>query len=205
MATLLSDSILDEKLKLPAFDPEKNYIEELKKGEYLEKDGDKLPRLKGLQRLAHQNRGGVVAVNSDIKNTPARDNPIASVTVQYAFKDGTVFTGSADATTKAHKEPYSLHLVAVAESKAEARALRRAFNISTVAAEEIGSAPVAGNDDGPIEDVQIQGIRKVGKRKGLETDGLILNAIKSDAGDLTELTAQEGRDAMKALNKMRKK
>ena len=187
------------------FDPTKNYIDDLKPGEYLEKDGDKLPRLKGLQRLAHQNRGGVMAVHSDIRHTPARDNPIASVTVQYAFNDGTLFSGSADATTKAHKEPYSLHLVAVAESKAEARALRRAFNISVVAAEEIGSAPVAGNADGPIEDVQIQGIRRVGKRKGLDTDNLILNAIKSNSSSLTDLTAQDGRDAMKALNKLRKK
>ena len=93
----------------------------------------------------------------------------------------------------------------ITSPKAEARALRRAFNISNVAAEEIGNAPVAGNADGPIEDVQIQGIRKVGKRKGLDTDSLILNTIKSNAGGLNELTAQEGREAMKVLNRIKKK
>jgi hypothetical protein len=201
----MTTALANKAIELPAFDPTKDYIQDLERGEYLEKEGDKLPRLRGLQRLAHQNRGGVRYVGSRIINTPARDNPIASVTVEYGFHDGSTFCGSADATTKAHKEPYSLHLVAVAESKAEARALRRAFNISVVAAEEIGSAPIAGNADGPIEDVQIQGIRKVGSRKGLETDGLILNAIKSDASSLNLLTQQEGREAMKALNKLRKK
>jgi len=187
------------------FDVSKNYIEDLTRDECLDKDGDKLPRLKGLQRLAHTNRGGVKRMTSDIKHTPARDNPIAAVTVQYEFKDGTIFSGSADATTKAHKQPYNLHLVAVAESKAEARALRRAFNIRTVSAEEIGSAPIAGNDNGPIEDTQVSGIMLIGKRKGL-TEPDILKLIKrTDVGSLTDLTAEEGRTAMKAINRLRKK
>jgi len=186
------------------FDVKKNYIEGLNKDEVLEKEGDRLPRLRGLQRLAHENRGGVRTVSSRVMTTPARDNPIACVTVAYMFWDGTTFTGSADATMKAHKAPYNLHLVAVAESKAEARALRRAFNISVVSAEEIGSASVAGNDNGPIGDVQVLGIKKVGERKGLSEDE-ILKLIKSSADSLEKLTAQEGRDAMKAINKYKPK
>ena len=185
------------------FDPKKDYLKELNRDEVLEKEGKTFPRLCGLQRLAHTNRGGVKSVFSNIENTPARENPIAAVTVGYLFNDETMFYGSADATTKAHKEPYSLHLVAVAESKAEARALRRAFNISAVAAEEIGSAPIAGRDDGEIEDTQVSGIKMVGKRKGLNEQE-ILDLIKSDAGSLNELTAAEGRKAMKALNKLKK-
>ena len=153
--------------------------------------------------MAHNNRGGVRCVSSHIANTPARENPIAAVTVTYSFADGCTFSGSADATTKAHKEPYSLHLVAVAESKAEARALRRAFNISQVSADEIGSAPIAGRDDGDIEDTQVQGITVIGKRKGLNEQE-ILDLIKTDKGSLAELTATEGRQAMKALNKVKK-
>lgn len=186
------------------FDPSKDYLSELRKGEYLEKEGDKLPRLKGLQRLAHNNRGGVRAVYSDIRCTPARDNPIAAVTVRYLFTDGTSFAGSADATTKAHDAPYNLHLVAVAESKAEARALRRAFNISAVAAEEVGSAPIAGKDNGPIESLQVQGIMKVGERKGLN-EKEILGLIDRQDVTLNDLTSQEGRDLMKALNRYKKR
>jgi len=186
------------------FDTKTDYLDQLKKGEFLEKEGRKLPRLCGLQRLAHENRGGVLSVHSDIKNTPHRENPIAAVTVQYSFKDGTTFSGSADATTAAHDKPYSLHLVAVAESKAEARALRRAFNISAVSAEEIGSAPIAGTDNGPIEDTQISGIKVMGKRKGLNVQEM-LDLINSDVGSLDELTAPQGRELMKKLNKVKKK
>lgn len=186
------------------FDTKKDYLEELRKGEFIEKESKKLPRLCGLQRLAHENRGGVARVSSKIEHTPARDNPIAAVTVNYVFHDGTEFSGSADATTTAHEKPYSLHLVAVAESKAEARALRRAFNISAVSAEEIGSAPIAGTDSGPIEDTQISGIKILGKRKGLNTQEM-LDLINSDAGSLDELTAPQGRELMKKLNKAKKR
>jgi hypothetical protein len=185
------------------YDAEKDYFEELKRDEVMEKDGKKFPLLRGLQRLAHNNRGGVSAVYSNIVHTPARDNPIAAATITYHFHDGTSFAGSADATTAAHDKPYNLHLVAVAESKAEARALRRAFNITQVSADEIGNAPIAGRDDGDIEDTQVQGITMVGRRKGLNEQE-ILDLIKTNKGSLAELTASEGRQAMKALNKVKK-
>lgn len=191
--------------ELKAFDPTYNYFGDLKGDELLRKEGKEYPRLKGLQRLAHQNRGGVKAVFSNIICTPAKGNKIASVTIQYVFGDGTQFSGSADATDAAHDKPYNLHLVAVAESKAEARALRRAFNISVVSADEIGSvdpAPIAGPDNGPIQDVQIKGIRKVGKLAGLN-DTEILELIGTDK-PLEELSEDEGRKLMKALNKYRK-
>jgi len=183
------------------FNPSKDYVEELRKDELFEKDGIHGVLLRGLQRLAHNNRGGVLSVYSNIEHTPAIDNPIASVTVQYCFRDGTTFAGSADATTEAHKEPYSLHLVAVAESKAEARALRRAFNISRVSFEEIGSAPVAGGntDNDPITAQTIKGITVVGKRKGLEPSE-ILKMSGRNITDLSELTQIEGRNLMKKLS-----
>jgi len=189
-----------EKLLNP-FVPGHDYTEDLKPSETFEKQGTPCVLLRGLQRLAHSNRGGVKAVYSDIKNTPARDNPIASVTVQYEFHDGTRFAGSADATPAAHDKPYSLHLVAVAEAKAEARALRRAFNISRVSAEEVGSAPVAGGDtdNDPIKDETIQGIRVVAKRKNVDA-GQVLKLVKRTVADLSELTQAEGRTLMKKLN-----
>lgn len=203
----LTAEMLDKAAKqLSAFDPAKDYFADLDaaKGELLEKDGKRYPRLVGLQRLAHNNRGGVMFVGSVIAHTPARDNPIAAVTVTYGFKDGTSFSGSADATIAAHDKPYNLHLVALAESKAEARALRRAFNISVVSADEIGSAPIAGVDNGPIEDTQISGIKMLGKRKNFNLQET-LDLLKSSVGSLEELTATQGRELMKLLNRVKKK
>lgn len=183
------------------FDPEHDYVDDLTDKEMFEKDGVQCVALRGLQRLAHRNRGGVRGVYSRISHTPARDNPIAAVTVEYSFHDGTTFCGSADATPAAHKRPFSLHLVAVAESKAEARALRRAFNINRVSFEELGSAPIAGpdTDKEKVTDQTLRGIRVVAKRKGIAPTDLTKISGK-DVSDISELTQVEGRDLMKKLN-----
>lgn len=195
------------------FDPQRDYFEDLKEGEkYKDEKGREYPYLHGLIRLAHLNRGGVEAVSSKIVKTPSLEKPddihqpdyIASVTVCYRFKDGTSFEGSADASFKAHGAPYNLHLVAVAEAKAEARAIRRAFMISKVAKEEVGSPAdevVGDPDNGPITDAQINGIRTVAKRKKLSQVDVCALIGRTDITDITQLTSGEARRALKAINK----
>lgn len=185
------------------FSTDIDYFEELKESEKF--DGE-YPLLRGLQRLAHSHRGGIKRTHSQVFCTPARDNPIASVGFTIEFHDGTEFSGVADATPKAHKEPFSRHLVAVAESKAESRALRRAFNISKVAKEEIGDEVVGGDpENGPINDGQLSGIKKVAQRKGLKLTEVLPVAKIHDAKSLDELTYVQAQKVLKALNKYKKK
>lgn len=220
-------SILMGGLQIPVppgtFDPAHDYFDDLADDEkYKDDKGREYPYLRGLQRLAHRNRGGVVRVDSQVVKAPSvnsyaevgeRDvasapDCIAAVTVTYYFRDGTQFSGSADASYKAHEAPFNLHLTAVAESKAEARAIRRAFNISKVSKEEIGSPnDVVGDPDNvPITDAQIQGINKVAARKGLTGEAEILKVIKrEDLSEISELTSAEARDALKAINKYKPK
>lgn len=184
------------------YDPTHDYAEDLKSNETFEKEGVQCVLLRGLQRLAHNNRGGVKSTHSDVICVPKRDNPIAAVTFTYKFNDGTEWSGSADATTAAHDKPYSLHLVAVAEAKAEARALRRAFNISRVSFEEIGSA-VTEDENAPVKDETIQGIRVVAGRKGISIADVLKKLVDRDVSDLSGLTQAEGRSLMKKLNRMK--
>jgi len=186
-----------------AFDSNIDYMSMLKDSEL--HDGE-YPLLRGLQRLAHSDiREGVQSISSKICAVPG-DNKVAAVTVHVGFKDGTMFCGSADATDKAHKKPYSNHLVAVADAKAESRALRRAFNITKVTFEEIGTSDVAGDPDGgQITPHQIEAIKKTAKRKKL-SQAYVLERIKcSDVTDIKQLTAAQGRAAMKAINKAKVK
>lgn len=187
--------------KAPHFDPEKDYFKELKASEkYKDKDsGKEYPYLKGLWRLANTNRGGILEVNSQVLS--AKRKELAAVTVTYIFKDGTAFSGSADASVDAHDSPFNQHLVAVAESKAEARALRRAFNITQVAKEEIGSDNV---EDGPIQHHQISALNTLKKRKKLSEEAL-LGLIDTDASSIKELTDSEARQLMKAVNTYKQK
>lgn len=193
------------------FDVAKDYMAELRKDEKWE-DGDRVyPYLKGLKRLAHEHRGGVKEIRSlpvkvpSVNNTGAKGEVpdcIAACTVRYTFQDGTVFEGSADASYKAHKAPFNKHLLATAESKAEARAIRRAFNISQVAREEIGSVEDEDNrDNEPINDTQIEGIKRIAKRKRLSQKDVLALIKRDDLVDIKQLTQGEAKKALKAINK----
>jgi len=182
-------------MSLKPFDAAKDYFAELKESE---KHEGEYPLLKGLQRLAHTYRGGIRSTSSEIVRA---QTDIAAVTFTVTFNDSTTFSGAADATPAAHKKPFNLHLVAVAESKAESRALRRAFNISKVAFEEIGQ--VAGDPDGEkITSAQLNGLQKVAERKGY-THLEVLKLIKQEKlGELAKLNSAQAREALKALNKV---
>ncbi len=181
------------------FDPKKDYFKELTDDELW--DG-KYPLLRGLQRLAHER--GIRQIESKIICVPSKESPIAAVTVLVAFKDGTVFAGSADASYKAHEAPFNKHLTALADSKAEARAYRRAFNISTASKEECGETPAGGEiDKTPIVDAQIQGIKNMSNDKKItvvEAVGLI-----GVDKNIEELTGKQARDVIRALNKYKPK
>ena len=198
------------------FDPKKDYFAELTKDEKWDENGREYPYLKGLKRLAHEHRGGIQSVRSvpvkvpSVNSTGAKGeipDCIAACTVSYEFFDGTVFEGSADASYKAHKAPYNLHLLAVAEAKAEARAIRRAFNISQVSKEEIGGSTKGAwgdeedRSDEPINDTQLSGIKRIAKRKRLGQKEVLRLVKREDLDSIDKLTYAEGLKALKAVNK----
>ena len=196
------------------FDPDKDYFAELRPDEKWEEKDREYPYLKGLKRIAFNHRGGVLNVRSQIVKVPsvnidskgATPDCIAAVTITYEFVDGSSFDGSADASYKAHKPPFSLHLVAIAESKAEARAIRRAFNISQVAKEEIGSShQEEDRSDEPISDIQIKGIEKIARRKELKPSDVLKLINCEGLENITKLTHAEGIAALKAVNRYKPK
>lgn len=198
-----------------AFDPKRDYMEELSKDEKYEEKGRVYPYLKGLKRLAHLHRGGLRGVHSRIVKAPSLNTTgakgeapdcIAAVTIAYHFLDGSVFEGSADASYKAHKAPFNKHLVATAESKAEARAIRRAFNISQVAKEEMGSSEDEDNtENDPIRDTQVEGIKRLAKRKRLSQKAVLTLLNREDLDTVEQLTQGEAMKALKLINKYKPK
>ena len=209
---------------LPAFNFATDYMSLIDVEDKAKEKGQEFPYLRGLKKLAHGHRGGVKAIRSRVVKVPSvglggmagkeeKPDCIAAVTISYEFNDGSVFEGSADASYKAHKAPYNLHLVALAESKAEARAIRRAFNISAVAKEEMGTVPNLAEEakqeaekmKGPITDVQIQGIKRLAKRKQLRQGDLLEKIGKADVGDISKLTYEDGLAALKYVNKYKPK
>lgn len=199
------------------FDPSKDYMDELSSDDKYENDSGRVyPYLRGLKKLAYEHRGGVKKIRSIPVKVPSvntsggtKEVPdcIAACTISYEFCDGTVFEGSADASYKAHKAPFNKHLLATAESKAEARAIRRAFNISQVAKEEMGGVDEddVNTDDEKIKDSQIKGIRTVAKRKRLSQKEVCKMAGKPGLDDIKELNQGEAKKALRLLNKYKPK
>ncbi len=198
------------------FDHKKDYFAELNKDEKWDQNGREYPYLRGLKRLAHEHRGGIQQIRSVPVKVPSVNKTgekgqlpdcIAACTVAYYFKDGTVFEGSADASYLAHKAPFNKHLLATAESKAEARAIRRAFNISQVAKEEMGGGvdEEENRDDEPINDTQLEGIKRIAKRKRLSQKDVLVLIKRSDLGDIKQLTYGDAIKALKAVNKCKAK
>jgi hypothetical protein len=183
------------------FDLSHNYVEDLKKNEISERDGDQFVYLRGLLRLAHER--GIRRTSSRVTQAPGVEHPVAVVTYGYEFEDGAYFEASADAHQKNTKTEMSIYLTAIAESRAKARSLRDAFNISLCSVEEVGSVDSKDND--PIEDTQIQGIKAMMKRKGLNVQETIELISKQDVTELNDLTKAEGRFLMKKLNEFKKK
>jgi len=198
------------------FDPKRDYFAELKSSEkYKDDNGREYPYLKGLQRLAHENRGGILKITSKIEKTPsvgvldenAKPDCIASATVGYHFNDGTSFEASADASYKAHDAPFNLHLVAVAESKAEARAIRKSLNIRQVSKEEIGTESeidfnIGADENESASDLQLHTLRTVIKRKGVSEEDFCKKLEREKLEDLTHL---EARKAMEKANRLKVK
>jgi len=181
------------------FDVKKDYLKELSDDELWE---GKYPLLRGLQRLAHER--GITRLLSTVVAVPTKESPIAAVTVTVEFKDGAIFSASADAKFKAHEAPFNKHLTALADSKAEARAYRRAFNITKASKEECGEMPAGGDvDKTPIADSQIQGIKNIADRHSLSLADAI-NLIGVDKS-IEELTGKQARDIIRALNKYKPK
>jgi hypothetical protein len=211
-------------MTLPDFDIATDYMSLIDQEDKAKEKGEEFPYLRGLKKLAYGHRQGLKSVRSRIVKVPSvgvggltgkdeKPDCIAAVTITYEFNDGSVFEGSADASYKAHKAPYNLHLVALAESKAEARAIRRAFNISAVAKEEMGTVQNFEEEEkeealkmeGPITDVQLQGIKRLAKRKQLRQSELLEKIGRSEAGDISKLTYADGLKALKYVNKHKAK
>jgi SWIM zinc finger len=99
--------------------------------------GKPFVRFEGLLQLAHE-RGLVELTTTLVQCT--LDMAICQATAR--FQDGRTFTDIGDASPENMAKHLRPHFVRMAATRASARALRRALNISAVAVEELGAEEV---------------------------------------------------------------
>lgn len=102
------------------------------------------PTVDGLRRVAEKLVGVIMQSNTQVVSAPSLQNPWVTVVVEIAFstEEGLKrFSGAADASDNNVNPPYNKFLTAMAETRAEGRALRRALKLKVVAAEELINIP----------------------------------------------------------------
>jgi hypothetical protein len=173
--------------------------------------------LKGLQRLAR--RAGIVHQNVEIK-TPSDSMVQAIYTASFMIdpaSKGTgdnlaIFVGAADCNTKNTKGVFATYPTAVAESRAEARCLRKALGISTLSSEEIGFRENIGSLEasptGKADKQLVVAIEKLCESRGFDVARVLEEVITDKARaasifELTELTVTEAQAAMSWLNEQK--
>lgn len=173
--------------------------------------------LRGLQRLAQE--AGIV--RSECKLNFVTKEQTGSVGIMQAvymveFSDGTWWVGTADCNSLNTSEKYMKYPTAVAESRAEARCLRKALNIGILSSEEIGFVDggaaieqITASSGKQIDSQVVKAIEKLCESRGC-TNAEVLEAVLSkdrnrSVFELGELTVEEGQKAMGWLNEQKVK
>lgn len=173
----------------------------------IRRDGDEeinVVLLAGLQRLAEL--AGVVHSSVQIL-TPSDSLVQAIYSVQ--FSDGTTWTGTADCNAKNTKGKFLNYPTAVAESRAEARCLRKALGIRMLSSEEIGLregfGSIEASPTGKADSQLVAAITKLCETKGVDQAAVVEAVVEdkqraSSMFELSELTTPEAQRAMAWLN-----
>lgn len=141
------------------------------------------PTVDGLRRVAGKLIGEIIASESIVTKSPSIDDATATVVHTVTFETNNRhkhISGSADASPRNSDEPFDKYPVALAESRAEGRALRRALQLTKVVAAEELSKKAREADDydddakKPIYDAQVRGISTMSQRLDIDVQKLIL-------------------------------
>jgi hypothetical protein len=176
-------------------------------------DGTEFVFLKGLRRLAKIK--GIVAESHVLGNVvilkrPDNGNEYPFVQVQYTvvFQDGTTFSDVADAHTFNVQGVFSAYPTAMAATRAEARALRKALGISLVAKEELGAArDTIANMRNESTPAQMRVIKNLMKTRNIKNamDVIKHASSRDDVFDIKDLTHAEAVAGIKWLNSQKVK
>ena len=174
------------------------YVMSLFKPEELVKQ--KHPTVNGLRRVCEIALGPIVGGQVNVVQSPSEGHPAVveyEITIQCDKQRGPltrVFSSAADAHSGNTDQVYRQYLTAIAETRAEARAIRKALKIKIAASDELSD--VANLDREIASPIQLKAITNVMTKKKLSKED-----IESKYGvNLESLTSDEAKDLIRKLN-----
>lgn len=157
------------------------------------------PTVDGLRKVLQRLIGPIISSISVVNASPSQGNNFATVTHNITVlwnnspMDVRTFSGAADASDKNCNMPFSNYPVAMAETRAEGRALRRALQLRTVCAEELQDVKIVKEEENPskINTSQVGVIRMLAERLKIDLDLLTKTKYNSNNLDMSYDNALE--------------
>lgn len=182
-----------------------------------EEQQDGKPNVDGLRRLVELLVGPILVSTSNVLQVPSPANGWTATVVhtiemggRHSGDDLRVYSGSADANADNTDAPYSKYPTAIAETRAEARALRRILRLRGASAEEVSAVASKGvvNKDkeepvGPINDNQLAVIDMLSNTtRGMNINvGALAKSLFPKYNSVKRLTSEQGIQLISELNK----
>ena len=164
----------------------------------------RLAKLKGIQYETHELGTPIVMKRPDT----GAEYPFVQVKYSVTFKDGTTFSDVADAHTYNVQGMFSAYPTAMAGTRAEARALKKALGINMVSKEELGAdADGVAQQKNESTSAQERVIKNLMKTRSIKDESEVIGKIcdRENIFSLKELTFVEAQQAIKMLNKIKVK
>lgn len=172
----------------------------------------KIVYLRGLQRLAHL--AGLRSSDCYFRYISAQESGTVNVmqaVYNTEFDDGTKWVGAADCSSSNTDGKFLKFPTAIAESRAEARCLRKALNIGMLSSEEIGFVEgveqIETSPTKAIDSQVVKAIEKLCESRNVSVADMLDAILSKDRNgsifELNELTVEEGQKAMAWLNEQK--
>jgi hypothetical protein len=164
----------------------------------------RLAKLKGIQWEDHTISPAIVLHRPD----NGAEYPFVQVKYMVQFNDGTRFSDVADAHTYNVQGMFSAYPTAMAATRAEARALRKALGINLVAKEELGAdAEGIAQQKNEITSAQERVIKNLMKTRKIKDESEVIGKVcsRENIFSVKDLTFQEAQSAIQMMNKVKVK
>lgn len=177
------------------------------------------PTVAGLRRVIGELMGEIVSSETHIVTAPNERYKSCTAIHTLEISSPSIynadrvlkFNGAVDVSLENTPAPYNLHLVSTADTRAEAKALRRALKLRGVTSEELVSNPLTKNElemsqASLINDQQIMSVNVMAERNNINVKKFIVrHASWADLEYINDLSNQDGAILLSNLSEMQRK